>query len=398
MEPMNIFLTQSRESFKHFIDDMCYVPPPVSGSSFSSASAPSPTYPPGVVSAETHLSYTTPMTIMQRLPPTSREGFPSLPYLIDQARAFAELVQLWLDATTEMSLPTRTTASAKSHAELLTAIKASEGELMAFHEICTSLSKRTQECLNRAERAERPNSALSFHWEELIDQLQPVSHPDSGDETPMSPPHAPSVDILTERIAADPSLTTPTSHPAGLPREWDIGEDDEDDDEEDDQSMATRLYNTTPSMSGSQATFEFGSTRDRPGSSGVVNNIRDSLRRARVGSRGSENNSPSRSVNASASASNVSSDTEHSASTTALPNYERERRHRERRDAAKVQIKQEVEAARLRESQKDRDRRRMKTPNSSIVSALRKKKERDGRGNSAVSEGGPVREGYTSHG
>ncbi len=107
MEPMNAFLTSSRESFKHFIDEICYVPPPVTGSSFSGGAASSPTYPPGVVSAETHLSYTTPMTIMHRLPPTSREGFPSLPYLIDQARAFAELVQLWVDATTEMSLPTK---------------------------------------------------------------------------------------------------------------------------------------------------------------------------------------------------------------------------------------------------------------------------------------------------
>ena len=165
MEPMNSFLTQNRESFKSFIDDMCYVPVPLNPNNTTSPGASPTTYAPGIVSADTHLSYTTPMTIMQRLPPTSREGFPSLPYLIDQARAFADLVQLWLEATTIMSATNDTAASAKGHAEVVAAIKASDGDLHAFHEICTSLHKRTQECLNRAERAERPNSALSFRWE-----------------------------------------------------------------------------------------------------------------------------------------------------------------------------------------------------------------------------------------
>ncbi|KAI7031731.1 hypothetical protein KC352_g47421, partial [Hortaea werneckii] len=74
MEPMNAFLTQHRESFKAFIDDICYVPTALSGATAGYTGSPvaSPTYAPGVVSAETNLSYTTPMTIMQRLPPTSR--------------------------------------------------------------------------------------------------------------------------------------------------------------------------------------------------------------------------------------------------------------------------------------------------------------------------------------
>ncbi|KAK5168164.1 GTPase activating factor [Saxophila tyrrhenica] len=379
MEHMNVFLTQSRESFKTFIDDMCYVPVPVSGPTFSTAKQLSTTYPPGVVSAETNLSYTTPMTIMQRLPPTSREGFPSLPYLIDQARAFAELVQVWLEATTEETA--RSTASLKSHAELMAAIKASEGELTAFHEICTKLSKRTQECLSRAERAERPNSALSFRWEELIDQLQPSnSLPDSGDEFPMVTPQGSSLDTLAERVA-------PTSHLSSLSREWTVVSPDdevvkeEEEEEEEDPALATRLYNITPSLStatsapSSDPSLTHNRDRDReanrPGSSGVVTSLRDSLRRALPTSRASDaGDTPS------ASASNVSSDTEHSAGTTALPSYDRERRHRERREAAKAQIKQEVEAARVREKERERERggRRVKTP---IVSALRKKKERE---------------------
>jgi hypothetical protein len=385
MEPMNAFLTSSREDFKRFIVDMCYVPTPVSTATFASPPGVSPTYPPGVVSAGTHLSYTTPMTIMQRLPPTSREGFPSLPYLIDQARAYAELVQLWLEATNEMSMATQSTAATKSHSELMAAIQASEGKLMTFHEVCTVLSKRTQECLNRAERAERPNSALSFKWEEIIDQLQPGSQPDSGDEMHMRTPPTSNMD----RYVPDNSIGHLSS-----PREWDMIRDDEaEDSDELDSSMATRLYNVTPSMSGSQATFEGSSSKDRPSSAGFVGNIRDSLRRAQLQSRGSENNSPSRSVTASASASNVSSDTEHSGATTALPNYERERRHRERKEAAKMQIKQEVEAARLREgAAKDDKKRRAKTP---IVSALRRRnREPEAR----HSDGRGSREGYTSHG
>lgn len=40
-------------------------------------------------------AYATPLTILSRLSQSSREGFPSLPYLIDQPRAFASLVMMW---------------------------------------------------------------------------------------------------------------------------------------------------------------------------------------------------------------------------------------------------------------------------------------------------------------
>lgn len=386
MEPMNQFLVANREGFKSFIDDVCYVPTPLATSAHASVSGQSPTYAPGLVSAETHLSYTTPMTIMQRLPPTSREGFPSLPYLIDQARAFAELVQLWLEATTEMSSGTEPTASAKSHAELMAAIRASEGDLLSFHEICARLHKRTQECLNRAERAERPNSALSFRWDELIDQLQPVQIID-GDE--IQTPPASTLDAMAEAVAGDPSLI-PTSSHSSHHREWDVVPDD--DNAED---FGTRLYNTTPSHSGSQAAFEFGSTRDRPGSSGLVSSLRDSLRRAQAESRAS--NSPSRSVTASASASNVSSavssDTER---TTALPQYKRDEHHRERRNNAKQKIQQQVETA-ARQREENKERRRQKP---SVVSALRKKNKRENGGFGTTSQGSSYgsQEGYASHG
>ena len=373
MEPMNAFLTQNRESFKGFIDDMCYVPAPLQPSTYQSSTNSSPTYPPGIASTETHLSYTTPMTIMQRLPPTSREGFPSLPYLIDQARAFAELVQLWLEATTAMSTSDETISNVKSHAEVMAAIKASEGDLMAFHEVCAGLHQRTQECLNRAERAERPNSALSFKWEEIIDQLQTNKDADGTDDEPTQS----SFDNLGDKIAIDPLIVSPSTQPHPLhAREWNILPQDDDEDQQ------TRLYDTTPSQTGSQSVFEFPTPNERPGSSGNTHSLRDSLRRAQLQSRGSDSAAASASASVSNVSSAMSSDTEQ-ADTTALPSYDREVRHRERRAAAKQQIKQEVEAARVREREKEK--RKVRPP---IVSALRKKKERESKGNASSSAEG----------
>ncbi|KAI9778425.1 MAG: hypothetical protein M1839_008071 [Geoglossum umbratile] len=140
MEPMNRFLTAHRQQFKEFIDTMCSVSPELD---VSSAIPP---------------SYATPITILARLPPTSREGFPSLPYLIDHARAFAELVTLWLDC------PART----DKHQIM-------DGDVLGFHELCVGLQQRTKECLAKAEQAERPSSNFSFKWEDLLEQLE--DHP-----------------------------------------------------------------------------------------------------------------------------------------------------------------------------------------------------------------------------
>ena len=150
---MNTFLGHHRESFKAFIDDICYVPTPLSTSVYASPSASSPTYPTIVPTAETHLSYGTPMTIMQRLPPTSREGFPSLPYLIDQARSYADLVQLWLEYTSPAPASDASTARNRRYSDILSAINSTEGDLKAFHAICISLNSRTQECLESCRKS-----------------------------------------------------------------------------------------------------------------------------------------------------------------------------------------------------------------------------------------------------
>ncbi|KAH0542338.1 hypothetical protein FGG08_003275 [Glutinoglossum americanum] len=137
MEPMNRFLTAHRQRFKGFIDTICSVSPEYD---------PSSAIPP---------SYATPRTILARLPPTSREGFPSLPYLIDHARTFAELVTLWLDYPARIS----------DQRDI-------DGDILRFHELCVALQRRTKECLAKAEQAERPSSRYSFKWEELLEQLE----------------------------------------------------------------------------------------------------------------------------------------------------------------------------------------------------------------------------------
>ena len=135
MEPMNVFLTNHRPEFKTFIDEICDI------SSQSSSSIPP--------------SYATPITILNRLPATSREGFPSLPYLIDQARECASLIDVWLDARHEVDNGVDWS-----------------GELKTFDELCEASRVKAKECLSRAEQAERPSGTLEPKWEELVEQME----------------------------------------------------------------------------------------------------------------------------------------------------------------------------------------------------------------------------------
>ena len=136
MEPMNVFLTTHRPEFKSFIDDICDI------SSERATSAIPP-------------SYATPITILGRLPGTSKEGFPSLPYLIDQARECASLVDVWLDARHEVD----------SGIEWST-------ELQKFNDLCEASHEKSKQCLTRAEQAERPSGTLEPKWEELVEQME----------------------------------------------------------------------------------------------------------------------------------------------------------------------------------------------------------------------------------
>ncbi|KAK1147698.1 GTPase activating factor [Aspergillus melleus] len=137
MEPMNKFLVGNRSEFKHFVDSICAIP----------ADRPAPIVTP---------SYATPIQILGRLPHTSREGFPSLPFLIDHARSFANLIRIWLDVAHER----------------LGDLEEIDPSIRKFHEVALRLQQRTRECLQKAESAERPSGNLEIKWEELVDSME----------------------------------------------------------------------------------------------------------------------------------------------------------------------------------------------------------------------------------
>lgn len=140
MTPMNTFLSSHRQEFRAFIDTICGI----------TVDRATPAIPP---------SYATPIAILSRLPAASKEGFPSLPYLIDQAREFAALVGIWM---------------AGRDAEVL--VKGSE-EIRKFDAVCEALNAKTRECLNMAEQAERPSGNLELKWEELIERMARSTNP-----------------------------------------------------------------------------------------------------------------------------------------------------------------------------------------------------------------------------
>ncbi|MCJ1475121.1 hypothetical protein MMC13_003781 [Lambiella insularis] len=173
MEPMNAFLTSHRQEFKDFVDAVCAI----SSDRITSAIPP---------------SYATPITILSRLPATSREGFPSLPYLIDQAREFAALVGMWIESRSEESLAT------------------APEEMKLFDYLCEELLLRTRDCLNQAEQAERPSGILEVKWEELIEQMDRKAR---GPSFPAEGSITSSVASLLTATSQgrESTLTTPTS-------------------------------------------------------------------------------------------------------------------------------------------------------------------------------------------
>lgn len=170
MEPMNRFLNVQRPRFREYIDQVCDVTP---------SEREARTF---------HASYRTPMTILSRLGATAREGFPSLPFLVDQARNYAGLVKLWSDVGAATALPQpKTQSGTKSHTQSQSSQSGSqsdseatvasttastaptakstpsagtgankvpmEGDMLRFHEMCASLQARAEACLATNERA-----------------------------------------------------------------------------------------------------------------------------------------------------------------------------------------------------------------------------------------------------
>ena len=170
MEQMNEFLHAHRPEFKEFVDEICSISPEARTSAI----------PP---------SYATPITILKRLPDTSKEGFPSLPYLIDQAREFAALIDVWLDVRREVDPNTPMSE-----------------ELRRFDDLCEESREKSRQCLTRAEQAERPSGILEPKWEELVEQMERKArsretHEQSSPETPTLPGGTRTVNSSTSSFA-----------------------------------------------------------------------------------------------------------------------------------------------------------------------------------------------------
>ena len=175
MELMNRFLTAQRSRFRDYIDHVCDVPADR-----------------GVRTL--HASYSTPVTILSRLGSTAREGFPSLPYLIDQPRNYASLVKLWVDLKPNPSDTKRV---------------AIEGDLLAFSDLCVGLQVRADACLRKHESHQASNTS-AVATNELADLLEQASLIESqsysyGGSTvwndSMQPPGSSGSDTREEAIA-----------------------------------------------------------------------------------------------------------------------------------------------------------------------------------------------------
>ncbi|KAH7149172.1 hypothetical protein B0J13DRAFT_299207 [Dactylonectria estremocensis] len=143
MEPMNRFLNVQRQSIRDYIDQVCGIPADRSANMIPAG-------------------YSTPVTILGRLSPTAKEGFPSLPYLIDDTRNFAGLVKLWVDA--------KPIDDKKSEVD---------DDLVQFNDFCFALQYRADACLAKVESYRVNDNAAYTPTEEVADALEQASMVDS---------------------------------------------------------------------------------------------------------------------------------------------------------------------------------------------------------------------------
>ncbi|KIW68852.1 hypothetical protein PV04_04770 [Phialophora macrospora] len=162
MEPMNKFLAASTNQFRSFIDEICGV---------SSSQ---------IASAKLEPQYAAPNQIRSRLPALSREGLPSLPFLLDHAKLLAQMVDLWT-----------------THAPENISDVTDDEAVHAFHAVCVKLSRKTKECLKAAEQAERPDERSEHTWQRLVtDQQKTIPDNSHFDEPAMRPNRNSSITAL----------------------------------------------------------------------------------------------------------------------------------------------------------------------------------------------------------
>ena len=137
MEPMNKFLANATPEFRDYVDEICSI----SASQMSMASI--------------EPQYGAPNQIKGRLPPASREGLPSLPFLLDQTKLLADLVELWV-----------------THAPPNISETGVEQAVQSFDTVCRDLHQRSQDCLSLAEQAEKPDAKMESKWHQALREQQ----------------------------------------------------------------------------------------------------------------------------------------------------------------------------------------------------------------------------------
>jgi hypothetical protein len=143
-------VNQYRQSFKDFLDAVCAIPV-----ERTNVILPA--------------SYSTPITILGRLSPLGREGFPSLPYLIDHPRNFAALVKLWTESQPRGSMEGREY----------------DGDLLVFHDLCLALQQRVNDCSLRVETLRLAETG-SHQTEDHLSLSDTMEYMSIGDVNPSS--------------------------------------------------------------------------------------------------------------------------------------------------------------------------------------------------------------------
>ena len=147
---MNKFLAASTNQFRAFVDEVCGV---------SSSQ---------IASARLEPQYGAPNQIRGRLPALSREGLPSLPFLLDHAKLLAQVVDLWV-----------------THAPEKISDATDDEAVQAFHAVCVKLSRKSKECLKAAEQAERPDERSEHTWQRIVTDQQKAASPGNHFDEPV---------------------------------------------------------------------------------------------------------------------------------------------------------------------------------------------------------------------
>lgn len=135
MEPMNKFLGAATADFKTFIEEFC---------SWDTEQGP-----------HHEPQYQAALQIKQRLPRLSREGLPSLPFLLDAPTSLATLVDIWT-----------------KHAPPSVVNDDVDDCIGNFHRLCFDLKQKAVDCMANAETAQEPNSKLERQWQKMLSEQQ----------------------------------------------------------------------------------------------------------------------------------------------------------------------------------------------------------------------------------